>query len=175
MPVRLNPCFGCPLRSGCELRDEWRRKVSGLGLRSATFRCPKLSAEIRPGRRIEIEVPYVAEIWRHSEDEVRERMGRKSVRATITIAMDDGRFCCTVDPGQIDEDIVPDGTDINRIRFRKPLRPQRIRCLLAGPDWPVCKTGARVKDGDSCDRPPDEPCHCKETHEFVDETEELSA
>lgn len=49
MSVYLKPCTGCPLRDGCEQRDDFRKRVRGLGLRSATFNCDRLKAAIAPG------------------------------------------------------------------------------------------------------------------------------
>jgi hypothetical protein len=154
MAVRLTPCFRCPLREGCELRDDWRRKVAGLGLTSAAFDCPKLSAELRPGRRIEISVPVVYNYL----NEEGYSMGRKDVAATITYVDPKGRFTCTVDPGQIDESMCPDGMDINKIRFRRKMRHIRIRRFLLGPDWPICEFSHRVLRDGWCDGADDNCC-----------------
>lgn len=60
-------CWGCPASSGikayrcpasngikaylwpCEVKEEWRRKIAGLGLTSVLFRCAKFADHYRPG------------------------------------------------------------------------------------------------------------------------------
>lgn len=140
--MRLTPCFGCPLRHGCALRDEWRAKVGGLGLRRADFKCPRLTAEIRPGRRVEILHPFF--VRSHSYDEPYTRTD-KPVRATIQTTDDRHRFSAIVDPGQFTVDdcaAVPrdgpggqtDEQKIDRYRYRKRMRHARIVRFLDEPD-----------------------------------------
>jgi len=170
MAVRLNPCFGCALKEGCAEREAWRKRVAGLGLRSATFRCAKLGAELRPGRRIEISTVYTANVHSQYSDHDTYDMGRKDVRATITYVDANGDFTCTIDPGQISEEEVTAGTDINKIRFRRKMRPSRIKRFLFGPDWDVCKGGGHVILDGKCDGA-DRLCQC----DIDRKNEEMSA
>lgn len=157
MGVYIRPCRGCPLRDGCEQRDEWRDRVGGLGLRSATIRCGKLSAELRLGRRIEIDVPHIVASAGGPEDAETVRRGSLPVKATIVGARDD-QFSCVVDPGQ--PGVEWEGVGRN-VRFRRTLPARRIRRFLSEPDAALCASGRVQRDG-SCDRPEGEPCHCAE-------------
>lgn len=156
MGVRINPCHGCPLREGCEQRTEFRRRVSGLGLRSATFRCGRLDEALRPGRRIMISTPYMEDRSSYWEPDYRVR--HKAVPATITGAHD-GTFTCTIDPGhvvgKIDCDGAADEESVEKYRFRRRMRAQRIIRFLDEPDQPICRNGRVQRDG-KCDSPREE-------------------
>lgn len=161
MSVRINPCHGCPLREGCEQRDEFRRKVSGLGLRSATFRCQRLDDGLRKGRRVMITTPKMRD--RGSLWEPHYTTEHVPVPATIT-GSHDGMFTCVIDPGRVygsvvDGEASTDGAD--KYRFRRRMRAQRIIRFLDEPDMAVCDLGRPMR-GDQCDRTSDEPCYCAE-------------
>lgn len=146
MGVRLNPCFGCPLQEGCDLRPEWRKRVSGLGLRSATFDCPRLAKQLRPGRRIEIAVPF--EKWTDGHfDGPQLEIFKAPVSATITYVCRSHHFVCTVDPH-------PDIAD--KYRFRRRLRHSRIKRFLEEPDARICPALSHVVREGRCDRPPNQ-------------------
>lgn len=160
MAVRINPCHGCPLREGCEQRDEFRRRVHGLGLRSATFRCAKLDEALRPGRRIMVPTPRARDRGNGYEMDI--RVEKVAVPATVTGAHD-GEFTCVIDPGHIYGRLSYDGEEIppdDKYRFRRKQRASRIIRFLDEPDMPLCKTGARVLRDGTCDRPDDWPCYC---------------
>lgn len=154
MTVRLNPCFGCPIKVGCDLRAAWSAKISGLGLRSVWFNCDRLAAELRVGRRIIVAAP-VSDGYGYDSSVV-----RKNVNATIT-AVDKGhRFACVIDPGQItDEELIHEGADIDKIRFWKYRHHWRIAGLLDEPDCSVCKFGNLKRDG-KCDFRADKADRC---------------
>lgn len=163
MSVRINPCHGCPVRDGCEQRDEFRRRVSGCGARSVTFRCEKLTEALRPGRRIMVSTPYL-DIRRDFGDW---QMAHKAVPATIT-GSGDGKFTCTIDPGHVQGGINNDGDEdaanVDKYRFRKSMRAQRIIVFLDDqPDMPICKNG-RVQRAGACDAP-DGGCYCEHEKE----------
>lgn len=159
MAVRLNPCFGCPLKDGCPDRDDWRRKVSGLGLASARFRCKRLADQVRLGRRIVITAPVFGEGDYGEYD-----MARQPVHATISSVYPDHRFSAIVDRGQIEDMVLP-GTDPNQVRFRKRMRHSRIVQFLDEPDGTFCKLGS-LKAGDECDQR-DGQCGCKQEKEWA--------
>ncbi len=48
----LNPCRSCPISEGCELKALKAAAIRGLGFTSAKFKCSRLTAELRPGRRV---------------------------------------------------------------------------------------------------------------------------
>jgi len=158
MSTRINPCHGCPVRDGCEQRDEFRRRVSGCGARSVTFRCERLTEALRPGRRVMISTPYVD--VRSDYDDW--RMAQKAVPATISGSHED-KFTCTIDPGHVQGGLNNDGEEdpasLDKYRFRKRMRAQRIIRFLDEPDMPVCKNG-RVQRGGACDAP-DGGCYCE--------------
>lgn len=156
----IHPCRLCPLRNGCDLREQYRRRVRGLGAASVRFSCPKLAAEIRGGRRIAINVPRTGENrWGEPS-----RVSSKQVYATITSAHADHSFGCIVDPGQIDEDDVYDGVDPNKIRFRRIQKHHRIVRFLDEPDGAFCGLGALMRDG-KCDTM-DGGCTCRDIQKF---------
>jgi hypothetical protein len=161
MGVRVNPCFACPLRTGCEHRNELRAKALGIGAVSVNFRCERLAKELRPGRRVM--VPAISVVEGRYYDE--ERKSSIAVPATITGAVKGYQFVCVIDPGALPEHI--DGRDMELYRFRKPMRHTRIIRFLDEPDAQVCKNG-RVMRGETCDRGPDNergtlsPCWCKD-------------
>lgn len=158
MAVRLNPCFGCPLRQGCELRDEWRAKVNGLGLSSATFKCPRLSDAIRPGRRITVELPRIVAVGNY---ELEEEARRGSVEATATVLGFDGlHFTCVLDPDQAAFDEAPPVHDPDKARFLKRRRYSRIKRFLDEPDLRLCP-GGNVLRNDHCDTSIGR-CNCSE-------------
>ena len=143
MGVRLNPCFGCPLSEGCELRAEWRKRVSGLGLRSATFDCPHLTKAIRPGRRVEIMAPFA--VWTDGHyDGPQMDIVKRPVAATITIAASGHYFVCTIDPRDDME---------TKFRFRRKMRHSRIRRFLDEPDERLCPALSHVVRDGKCDAP----------------------
>lgn len=147
MAVRINPCFGCPLRFDCALRADFARRVHGLGLRSATFNCERLSKALAPGTRIVITAPTFG--FAEYEGEI--MTGRREVKATITSSFGN-RFACVVDQSEIDA-MAEDGetaesANLDRIRFRKTMRHSRIVRFLDEPAWRVCEYGnAKSPDG----------------------------
>lgn len=142
MSVRLEPCHGCPLRAGCEQREQFRKRVAGLGLRSARFRCEKLAKEMRPGRRI-VTLHPVEENHSHASDyEPDIRMVQHEALATIYTTRND-RFSCIIDAGQFE--LAED-----RFRFRKARRHTRIVRFLDEPDRPLCHQDHIMVDG-KCD------------------------
>jgi hypothetical protein len=165
MSVRINPCHGCPLREGCDQRDEFRRKVRGLGLRSATFRCQRLDDGLRKGRRIMISTPQMRD--RGSSYNPDYCVEMVAVPATITSSYD-GMFTCVIDPGhvygRVFED-APAGEDVDKYRFRRRMKAQRIIKFLDEPDMALCDTGRVVRNG-QCDRTADEVCYCAEATAF---------
>ena len=157
--MRINPCFCCPLRVGCPDKAAWKAKASATGFRSVTFDCARLTAELRPGRNIEIEIPRFEDERYYSEDSCEIIMGRKLVRATIVSAYG-SKFSCVVEPGQISEDeICPTIRDKDKIRFRKSRRHTTIKRFLTGPDATIRQgCGHIVRDG-RCDIPVGEDCY----------------
>lgn len=158
MSVRVKPCYMCPLRKNCDLKTDFVKRVSGLGLRSATFTCPILTAEIRLGRRIKIR-GFCMEIGGYNSDAP--IIVPMILRATISGGCGkDHRFSAVVDPGQIEPDDValftggddPDGT-AERIRFRKSMSHIRIIEFLDEADGVFCSSGCLVRDG-KCDMHP---------------------
>ena len=163
MAVRINPCFGCPLRRGCDLKAEFSKRVAGLGLRSATFNCPTLSAKLAKGARIVVTMPEMG-ATEYGDADV--QCGRREVNATIH-NVTGFMFACVVDKtdiqAMVDDGVVAESANPDRIRFRKRMRHSRIVRFLDEPRRQVCEFGNVVMDG-GCDQPPGDgvACHCKE-------------
>lgn len=170
--MRINPCHGCPLREGCEQREEFRQRTRGLGARSVRFRCDKLERALYPGRRIMIGTPRMVGEW---EPDL--RVQSTAVPATITGFHDD-KFTCVIDPGHVRGQIDGDGCEAppeDKYRFRKYMRAQRIIHFLDEPDMPICEYGRVLRNG-VCDFPKGDArtygCTCKQ---FAEMAAELSA
>lgn len=159
MAVYLKPCNGCPLRAGCEQRDEFRRRVAGLGLRTATFNCAKLDERLAPGTRIVIKHPVKGETSEPYEYDI----SYYEVPATITSSKD-GEFACVIDLEPLKEVIdvyaVEGDQDPNKTRFRKYMKHRRIVRFLDEPKRRICENG-NVTEGETCARPEGHDCHCK--------------
>lgn len=163
MSVRINPCYGCPIKEGCEQKAEYRRRVSGLGLRSATFRCERLKDRIKPGTRIVVTMPTFGPN-NYGEDIY---CGRREVKATIH-SSDGMHFACVVDKSEIDDmaerEELSESADRERIRYRKTMRHSRIVRFLDEEPWRVCEFGAVVIPSGSCGN---SHCSCREYGKLV--------
>ncbi len=150
MSVRINPCYGCPIRNGCKQRDDFKQKVAGLGLRSATFNCARLSDRLAPGTRIVVNVPIFGEEDYYGEVAV----GRQEVPATICTHKGND-FSCIIDLEAmkvLEEDgYLKDGADPNKIRFRKTMKHSRIVRFLDEPKRSICMFGNPILPSGKCD------------------------
>jgi hypothetical protein len=157
MMTAIHPCRLCPLREGCEQRELFRALVRSSQAVSVTYRCPILAKEIRVGRRIVINAPYIeAAQYSPYGPDGDEKTGTHEVAATITSVRSSHAFACTVDFGALGS--VEDGgigesvKDPNKLRFRRMQKHHRIVRFLDEPDEPLCKMcGSRFRDG-KCDR-----------------------
>lgn len=165
MAVRINPCFGCPLRVGCDLRADYAKRVRGLDLRSATFNCEKLYVSLAAGTRIEIAAPVRDyRVTPTSDDHGFEfEITRFNVPATIT----GGKlyqFTCVVDREPLKAAMEKCGdfeTDVDRVRFRKTMKHSRIVRFLDEPKRPRCDFGNPITPEGKCDVR-DGVCDCKQ-------------
>lgn len=165
MSVRINPCFGCPLRVGCDQRSEFAARVRSLGLRSATFNCARLAEKLTPGTRIEIAAP-VRDYRDHGSvtpDDfgLEYQITRFNVPATIT-TRNPTTFACIVDREPLKAAMEKCGdyeTNFDRVRFRKIMRHSRIVRFLDEPKRAFCEFGnVKTPDG-QCDAR-DGECDC---------------
>lgn len=157
MAVRINPCFGCPLRHGCERRAEFASRVRGLGLRSATFDCDRLAEALQPGTRIEIAAP-IRSYAKFGDDYT---ITRAHVPATITTNRRT-EFACVVDREPLKAAMHTCGdeeTDVDRVRFRRTMRHSRIVRFLDEPKRTLCEFGNPCAPDGKCDSRGDE-CNC---------------
>lgn len=160
MAVHLKPCHGCPIpkKIGDERctakRAEMRKKVSGLGLTSATFKCGILEEHLRPGRRITINTPILIDGGGYFGDGY--TVSSVEVSATI-LSCRNGRFQCVVDLEAMREaqslDESETGKDPKDLIYRKPRLPGRIVRFLDEPLRPLCAGGNLAGAGGKCDRP----------------------
>lgn len=163
MSVRINPCFGCPIRTDCETRAVYKARVSGLGLRSATFRCDRLAERLRPGTRIVVRHPI------KDTDDYEYGVSHVELPATITTS-DGQKFACVIDrealaaalgyDGEYEDDMV------DRVRFRKTMRHSRIVRFLDEPRRLLAECGNPITpDGKHDSR--NGPCGCKQFGEVA--------
>lgn len=171
MSVRINPCYGCPIKEGCEQKAEYRRRVSGLGLRSATFRCERLKTRILPGTRIVVSMPIFGPS-KYSDQDV--FCGRREVNATIH-SSDGMHFACVVDKSEIDDmaerEELSESADRDRIRYRKTRRHSRIIRFLDEEPWRVCEFGGVVSPTGEC---ANAHCSCQEVSTLVREIQAVT-
>lgn len=153
MSVRINPCFGCPLRVGCDQRAVFAKRVHGIGLRSATFNCDRLSAAITPGTRIVLNVPIMGE----------ESISRHLLPATITSSKGN-EFACVIDEAAIrdayEDYAMDEAVPYTKARFRKTMRHSRIVKFLDEPKREMCSHGNPILPGYACDAR-EQPCGCE--------------
>lgn len=167
MAVRLNPCFGCPVKAlaipeCAETRDRMRKGVSGLGLRSATFNCPVLASKLHKGARVVITVPIFTGHG-YDGDEI---CDRRDAHATVTSA-NGSKFACIIDlkDAPTEDEVSESVSDIAKLRFRKTMRHSRIKAFLDEPDREVCALGNVLKSAGapfSCERKEGTECSCFE-------------
>lgn len=153
----IKPCHGCTFRKECKLGEEYRSAIKGIkGLRSASFNCPRLAEELRPGRRIKVEctVGLIPDerVYGYQDDYMVALDG--VVTATITSSKG-AKFSWTIDPGELSMedqgDLAPDDAQkLNIRRFRRPKHMRVIREFLDEPDSPISKCGNVIRDG-ACD------------------------
>jgi hypothetical protein len=158
MAVHLKPCHGCPVprltddRQCADKRAEMRAKVSGLGLSSATFKCPILAEHFRIGRRISINTPVLKYAGFHEDDW---RVSHVEVRATV-LSFDGRNFQCVVDLEDMEkaqsEDHKGSDKEAKDYIYRKPMRASRIVRFIDEPDRSLCEGGNVALDSGKCDR-----------------------
>jgi hypothetical protein len=169
----IHPCRLCPLREGCEQREKFRALARGSQAVSITYRCPILAKEIRVGRRVGINAPYIDLLnigYQYNRSECDVRVGNREVYATITSVRRDHSFAATVDFGALgsveDGGIGVNTKDPNALRFRRTQKHHRILRFLDDPDEPLCKMcGSRIRDG-QCDRRDGMNANCMEPQTF---------
>lgn len=152
MAVRINPCFGCPLRSGCDQREDFAKRVRGLGLRSATFNCAKLTGALSVGTRIEIAAP-IRDYGTSMDPGYEFAITRVVLPATIH-STDGSRFACVIDREamQAAMDRHSDGeTSVDAVRFRRTMRHSRIVRFLDEPRRKLCEFGNVITPDGKCD------------------------
>lgn len=165
MGVYIKPCHGCPIGRNalCEQREAFRAAACNVPLlRSASFKCPIIDSEVRPGRRVVVSdvVVGMRECGRYEPDY---EAVRRSVPATITAA-GGGSFACVIDKGEIsqDPDDHADGVrDVAALRFRKRMPIRRIERFLDEPDAEICDFGNVVRGG-RCERSDKHSVCCRE-------------
>lgn len=160
MSVYLKPCTGCPLRNGCEQRDDFRKRVAGLGLRSATFNCDRLRKAITPGTRILVNHPISVETSGYCGEPYTDVV-RVEVPATI-VTSDRDEFSCVIDRDALLAAIDEHEADADKVdiyRFRKTMKARRIVKFLDEPRRAICPCGNPRLAGGACDRRPDRECY----------------
>lgn len=169
MGVYLKPCTGCPLRDGCKLRDEFRRRVNGLGLRSATFRCDVLAKALSPGTRIIVSHPITVETGGDYHSGPQYDVVREDLPATIT-SSDCDEFSCIIDREALVAAIeAQEGEGLDKVdtyRFRKTMKARRIVRFLDEPKRCQCDGHRWLLPSGGCDKRPDEDCSCAFTRQY---------
>jgi hypothetical protein len=148
------PCAGCPLRDGCDQRQEFAQRAKASGAGSISLRCSILKDAVRPGRRVQIMTPEI-EYDRYGEVVIR----KAAVSATITTIGTKYQFASVVDPGQLLPDDGEERRHRGNVRFRRRQPHYRIVRFLDEPDAVLCSNGNVQRDG-VCDTY-DGTCFCK--------------
>ena len=178
--THIAPCTRCPLKQGCELRDEFRARVRGLGASSVRFKCSRLAAEIRIGRRVIIRATILEECSYSDGDEYGSIIRHYEVAATVTTAYPDYSFAATIDQGALEssmggerdnwfEDVPTE--QVNKRRFRRKQKHIRIVRFLNEPDRQFCSAYKilLLPDG-SCDHHPNGEC-CRNASRLLDDAD----
>lgn len=164
MSVRINPCHGCPIRKGCDLKTDFSRKVAGLGLRSATFNCARLAERLAPGTRIVVTMPVFGPTEYGDAEVV---CSRHEVPATIVTSKGNA-FACIVDLEAVkvmeEDGYLSETADPNKIRFRKTMKHTRIVRFLNEDKREMCMFGNPMLPSGKCDTR-DNACSCVEVKE----------
>ena len=162
MGVRINPCHGCPAKTDCDLYEQFRAVACGIGARSVSFRCERIKAELRPGRRVVVPTPRmrVRQVYSGSFYCLIEMV---AAPATVTASDDAGWFSCVIDPGNVygrPEEVTGEPSPpSDKYRFRKKMRAARIIRFLDEPDAEICARG-NVKQNGKCNTSSGE-CQCE--------------
>ena len=144
MGVRITPCYRCPLREGCQQREIYRQKASGLGAVSIRFRCKILADRLTPGVRVKILHP-VGTIGYYPYGG--EYTGFRKWPFPATVLSSDGyNFSAVIDKDQTDEE----GDPLNN-RFRRKMPAYRIVEFLDEPARKLCSLGNLLLPDGTCD------------------------
>ncbi len=160
MAVYLKPCTGCPLREGCQQRDDFRGRVKGLGLRSVTFNCDRLTTSLTPGTRIVVKHPIVVKT-----DDGYYGPASATIYAELPATINSSgldEFSCVIDRDALLAAIEKQGGDqsdkVDTYRFRKTMLARRIVRFLDEPKRDFCDCGhVKAIDG-RCERRAGESC-----------------
>jgi len=159
MAVYLRPCTGCPLRVGCKQRDEFRQRVAGLGLRSATFNCALLKSALAPGTRIVVRHPIGVETSGYSGEPYYDIVRVELPATIIGSGRDD--FSCVIDRDALVAAIEEHEADADKLdiyRFRKTMKHTRIVRFLDEPRRALSPCGRPKRPDGKCDLRADESC-----------------
>lgn len=160
MGVYLKPCTGCPLRAGCDQVETFRKRVSGLGLRSATFNCERLEKAIAPGTRVLVPHPIKVDTG-GGYGATEYDFLRIDLPATI-LSADRDKFSCVIDRdallAAIEDHGGEDAETVDTYRFRKTMPARRIARFLDEPKRKICFCGKSVLPDGQCDKRPNEGC-----------------
>lgn len=157
MSIRITPCYRCPLREGCQQRDVYRQKASGLGAVSIRFRCKILADRLAPGVRIKIPHPvgFTAYDPYGGENTI-----FKSLPLPATILSSDGyNFSSVIDKDETDEE----GEPLNN-RFRRKMPAYRIVEFIDEQPRKICKMGNLLLPDGTCDNSGE--CWCTMQEDF---------
>ena len=153
MGVRITPCYRCPLHEGCQQREIYRQKASGLGAVSIRFRCKILADRLTPGVRVKIPHPVGLTEYTPYDGEY---TVFTSLPLPATILSSDGyNFSAVIDKDQTDEE----GEPLNN-RFRRKMPAYRIVEFLDEPPRKLCHLGNLLLEDGACDS--SGGCGCKE-------------
>ena len=152
MSTRITPCYRCPLRDGCQQREVFRKKASGLGAVSIRFKCGLLAEKLTPGTRVKIPHP-IAMVGYGLDGSERECYRKYPLPATI-LSSDGYMFSAVIDNDQTDEE----GDPIKN-RFRRKMPASRIVEFIDEPARKLCACGNVILPDGKCDSSGGE-CEC---------------
>lgn len=67
--MTMYPCRDCRLSESCDIREEKRRQIRGIGLTSIKFKCQKRTDSLAPGMKVKAHLPYVVTRWSQGSSE----------------------------------------------------------------------------------------------------------
>lgn len=133
--MTMYPCRDCRLSEGCEIREEKKRQIRGLGLTSIKFICKKRTESLQPGMKLKAHLPYVT-VGYHQGSEGGEPITKPGIMDAVVMKWSRGKVRIYVKPGQEAGELVKGDDTLDVICVRAGLleaTPERVTvCIHCG-------------------------------------------
>ena len=137
----MAPCHDCLIKRGCDLREDFRQRIAGLGARSVRFKCSILDRELRMGRRVQVRMTLPdEERWSPSPYYDHDGSWRERVVSGTLLSgpTRDYRFGFLIDADALSDEEWTEAQaglrNPEKVRTRSRLRHSRIVSFLDEPD-----------------------------------------